>query len=81
MPDFDTSKFVGLIDRFCEAAAFPELWRDGLEEFAETLGAGGLSIGGPGSAFEPVCSALMDEGSTTASETAGGTKIYGPTAR
>jgi DNA-binding CsgD family transcriptional regulator/PAS domain-containing protein len=62
MPKFDESKFVGLIDRFYEAAAVPELWRDVLAEFADTLGAGGcLLIGGPDSAFEPICSAAIDE--------------------
>lgn len=62
MPNFDAGKLAGLIDRFYEAAARPELWRDVLGQFSDALGAAGCGLlGGPAAAFSPVCTASMDE--------------------
>lgn len=62
MPNFDARKLTGLIDRFYEAAARPELWREVLAQFSDALGAAGSGLlGGPAAAFTPVCTASMDE--------------------
>lgn len=62
MPNFDAGKLAGLIDLFYEAAVRPELWRDVLGQYSDALGAAGCGLlGGPESAFSPICTASMDE--------------------
>ena len=62
MTGVQENKLAAVIDRFYEAAARPELWRDVLHEYALATGAAGAAlVPGPDILLAPVCSVFLDE--------------------